>query len=343
MTRIVSKLPYFNKRIGKQPTKGQSLVEFALVSVLLFTLLFGILEMGRFMFIFSQVASASQEGTRYAVSHPREIEDPARDPGTSGCSYPCGLVEDGGAHSADPCNIIYQAKSKVVLVPTTGAGGVSVEVGYDDGNGTTVNPFSLTANPSLSSGTVRAVVTATYQIHFLVGIFDRFIPNGLAVRMVSARTIPNDPDHSDTRLRCDYDAFGGPTPTPLACQTISINRVQSDLKSEGNPRWDSMVRYRLYDPYGNEITSGPGVTISYYTTIARTTNVKTVTLVYSGGAWTGSGSCNYVAPAMPASGTVYTTINVTGSYSTIPYPSCSLSSVPPKNDTATIVTTGTCP
>jgi len=44
--------------------RGQSLVEFALGAILLFTLVFGIVEMGRLMYSYSVVASAAREGAR---------------------------------------------------------------------------------------------------------------------------------------------------------------------------------------------------------------------------------------------------------------------------------------
>jgi hypothetical protein len=340
MTRIVSKLPYFNKRIGNQPTKGQSLVEFALVSVLLFTLMFGIIEMGRFMFIFSQVASASQEGTRYAVSHPREIiRSVSNAPVNGQCPYPCGLVENGGSESDDPCNIIYQARSKVTLIQ--GDPDVQVEVGYDDGNGNTVNPFPLNASPSFSSGSVRVVVTATYQFRFLLGLFDRFWPQGMDVRMVSARTIPNDPDYSDTRLRCDYDAFNGPTPTPLPCQTVSINRVGTQILINKKAfKFSPVFHYRIYDPYGNQITNASSVVVKLYTDNSYSILAKTVTLTYSSAAgyWNASTNCTVTTNALPNNdtGIVYTQVVVSGTYSTIPYPNCSVTPNAVLNDTASL-------
>ena len=60
MARIMDKIPYLNKRIANRRSKAQGLIEFAFISLILFLLLFGILEMGRLMFIFSQISSAAQ-------------------------------------------------------------------------------------------------------------------------------------------------------------------------------------------------------------------------------------------------------------------------------------------
>jgi len=229
MGRIVNRLPYFNKRITQQRTKGQSLVEFALISVLLFTLLLGIMEMGRFLFIFSQVSAAAQEGVRYGATHPREVISTADD-GTN--TYPTGSYTQPsyGAHNGNPCNIVAVARSKVVLISPSL---VQIGVGYDTGvytNGRTLDVSFFGAlspgNPSFGGKTIpvnaRVVVTATYPFHFMLGMFDRLIPNGINVRMISARTITQD-DIDDggnaVGQPCTYDAFHLPTATPTTPPT----------------------------------------------------------------------------------------------------------------------------
>ena len=46
--------------------RGQSLVEFALSSVLFFSLIFGIIQFGRAIFQYNTVSSLAQEGARWA-------------------------------------------------------------------------------------------------------------------------------------------------------------------------------------------------------------------------------------------------------------------------------------
>lgn len=48
---------------------GQSFVEFALVGLLYFTLIFGIMEMGWLLFNYHEVTNAAREGARYAIVH----------------------------------------------------------------------------------------------------------------------------------------------------------------------------------------------------------------------------------------------------------------------------------
>jgi len=50
--------------------RGQSLVEFALGAILLFTLIFGIIEFGRLIYAYSVVANAAREGARFASVNP---------------------------------------------------------------------------------------------------------------------------------------------------------------------------------------------------------------------------------------------------------------------------------
>lgn len=50
----------------RRDTKGQSLVEFALASVLFFTVLFGIIQFGLAIWQYNTVASLAQEGARWA-------------------------------------------------------------------------------------------------------------------------------------------------------------------------------------------------------------------------------------------------------------------------------------
>ena len=50
--------------------RGQSLVEFALISTLLFTIIFGIFEFGRAFYAYSAVVNAASEGARFGIIDP---------------------------------------------------------------------------------------------------------------------------------------------------------------------------------------------------------------------------------------------------------------------------------
>lgn len=60
------------RRLGthRQPrSRGQALVEFALVAPIFFLLLFGIIEAGRFILYYQTLNNATREGARYAIVH----------------------------------------------------------------------------------------------------------------------------------------------------------------------------------------------------------------------------------------------------------------------------------
>jgi len=50
--------------------QGQALVEFALVILLLFLLLFGIIDFSRLFFAYATMSNGVREGARYGITHP---------------------------------------------------------------------------------------------------------------------------------------------------------------------------------------------------------------------------------------------------------------------------------
>src|SRR5262245_22770328 len=54
-------------------SRGQSLVEFSLVGIILFMFIFGIIDAGRLLFTYSVVSNASQEGSHYGLTRPRDV------------------------------------------------------------------------------------------------------------------------------------------------------------------------------------------------------------------------------------------------------------------------------
>jgi Flp pilus assembly protein TadG len=279
MARIMDKIPYLNKRIVNRRSKAQGLIEFAFISLILFLLLFGILEMGRLMFIFSQISSAAQEGTRYGATHPLEIISAAAD-GLN--TYPAI------AHSDDPCNIVAQARARVVMLNPNDVG---VVVGYDTGNPSP--PYYPVSDDSANFvvGRDRVVVTTTYQFHFVVGILDTILPaSGLTVQMVSARTVNNNETSVPPPGSCGYDPGAGytpvppgptftpapPAPTPTATAvaaaptpTPCTPRLQMDSvtfvqKQNSSTNWIG-ISVRVVDQAGNPISGLGNVQYQIYT------------------------------------------------------------------------------
>jgi hypothetical protein len=55
--------------LGRERSRGQGLVEFALVAPMLFLLILGTIEAGRFIFYHEVMSNATREGARYAIVH----------------------------------------------------------------------------------------------------------------------------------------------------------------------------------------------------------------------------------------------------------------------------------
>lgn len=185
MWGLLQRTAHANRRTMKSRSKAQSLVEFTLISMILFFFLFGIIEAARMMFMFSQVTSAAEEGVRWGIFHPLQVISHEDDQGSQ--SYPTLLYQD-----VQPCNIVSQAMQRVTLIPTHGNPNLHVYVSYDGGAAgvPVTHPIGWNATSAdFVPGKDRVVVHVVYDFHFLVGILDDIIPNGLAVQMKAARTI----------------------------------------------------------------------------------------------------------------------------------------------------------
>ena len=56
---------------------GQALVEFALVGIVFFLLVFGMIDAGRAVWNYNTLSQATREGTRYAIVHGADSSDPS--------------------------------------------------------------------------------------------------------------------------------------------------------------------------------------------------------------------------------------------------------------------------
>ena len=68
------------KAILKHEERGQALVEFALVGIIFFILVFGTIDVGRAVWNYNTLAQATREGARFAVVHGARCDSEA------GCS-----------------------------------------------------------------------------------------------------------------------------------------------------------------------------------------------------------------------------------------------------------------
>jgi Flp pilus assembly protein TadG len=107
--------------------RGQTLVEFAIVAVLLVMLLLGVVEFGRMVLVYTTVANAARAGARYAIVHGTDnlasTDDiktivknflsvaPLDTTGlTTSVSYPGDPVKSGSSGCTDPgCGVVVTA------------------------------------------------------------------------------------------------------------------------------------------------------------------------------------------------------------------------------------------
>lgn len=63
----------------KRPWRAQAIIEFALIGLMFFTMMFGVIEGGRLVFAYHEVSNAAKEGARYAVAHGSMSDTPVSD------------------------------------------------------------------------------------------------------------------------------------------------------------------------------------------------------------------------------------------------------------------------
>ncbi len=64
-------------RAARRSEGGQALVEFSLVGIVFFLLVFGMIDVGRAAWNYNTLAQATREGTRYAIVHGADATDPS--------------------------------------------------------------------------------------------------------------------------------------------------------------------------------------------------------------------------------------------------------------------------
>jgi hypothetical protein len=214
---MVRRIRLNRKRQGKR-TRGQAVVEFALVSFFMLMLILGILEAGRLMLAFSVVSNSAQEGSWYGIVRPRDVmtlsEAQARR--ARGTPVPTQIVVANGN-----CNVVDKAKDKVWGVPRDE---VDVRVWYDAGRGTPTVVTAGNINSVVHSGN-RIVVESSYRFRFIVPILERLAPNGIDVKMRSARTLLSNGDGA--RPPCAFEYELAPTPDVAATRTAQVYATQT--------------------------------------------------------------------------------------------------------------------
>jgi len=134
-------------RPGKQRQKGVTTVEFAIIGVAFFIVLFGVIEMGRALFVVSTLTEATRRGARMAAVCP--VGDPA--PASA------AVFADGNGGST----------------VVSGLTASNVEIDYLDSNGAVI------ANPTASYGSIDYVRAKI--VGFTLPLFIPFVMPTLAL------------------------------------------------------------------------------------------------------------------------------------------------------------------
>lgn len=110
---------YFRRFLRlREDDRGQAIVEFALVSVLLFTLLFGGLDFGRALNAWAVVTHASREGARVAAVQCTAVAD---------CNLPVRSAIEGALTGID----VPAARWQMSAGPYVSGRPVNVRIEYD--------------------------------------------------------------------------------------------------------------------------------------------------------------------------------------------------------------------
>ncbi len=143
-------------------SRGQALLEFALVAPIFFLILFAIIEFGRAVYVTQVLNNAAREGARYAIVHGAASQCPSGPfPIAYGVSNPC-----------DPTGEIYvvpRVKAHAVAVPDSGPTDFAVTVKWCANDGDIGDCPGADGDGS-NDRNETVVVTITYIYRPLLGI-----------------------------------------------------------------------------------------------------------------------------------------------------------------------------
>jgi hypothetical protein len=106
-------------RPDQSKSRGQAMVEFALVAPIFFLLLFLIIEGGRFVFFYEMLNNAAREGARYAIVHGANSSPCPGKPGAGGGSGP---PPPGLVNTCDPSGANVKTAVQNAAMNLAGAG-----------------------------------------------------------------------------------------------------------------------------------------------------------------------------------------------------------------------------
>ncbi len=185
------------KSAVSQKEKAQGMVEFALVLPLLLLVVFGIIELGRMLVIYTTVSSSSREAARYGSA--------------------VGISASNVPYFQDCSGIRSAARRVAVFVPIPDA---NVQIAYDHGPNTT--EFS-TVCPSASEIKLgdRVIVRSQAQYQSILGLLPDFTINSQTARTiikdVTIRGTPGPMAETNT-----------PDPAPTSTPTLTLTLTPTE-------------------------------------------------------------------------------------------------------------------
>jgi Flp pilus assembly protein TadG len=170
--------------------KGQGLVEFALISVILFLLLFAIIDFGWIMFNYTQTYNGFREATRYGSVNGGTTPQYKN---CAGIRQRISLYAGYAGINTATVTIYYDdgraisgtvASNPPELVGTCPSGGA-----YTANNSYLAEDGSTRVNPVQVSNGDRLVITANVSLKFLTPFMKAFAPDGFPLEVIIARSI----------------------------------------------------------------------------------------------------------------------------------------------------------
>jgi Flp pilus assembly protein TadG len=204
------------KKLSHKKNRAQALVEFAIALPVLLLLLYGIIEIGRFLFMYSTVVTASRSAVRYAAT--------------------TGPGKDGTEYRYQDCDGIRETAQRYGFVGKFN----TVDINWDTGPSDTPKPYcvstSADTDPLVLTGNVnridvtvskefvpivpklvpfaRRTITATSSRSILVSVTLNVtaVPSGKTATTTAITTNPN-PSRVGDPVTIAVTVTGGATPT----------------------------------------------------------------------------------------------------------------------------------
>jgi hypothetical protein len=152
-----------NLKRSRNRSRGQALVETALILPVFLALLLGIVDMGRAVWATTSLASAAREGARFAIVHGGNINTPC----------PVGPLNPNNARPITvdaSCPYPSPSKQSIIDAATAAAiaGGSNVTVAVCYGAGCSGNTDVSSPKPAYNDRGTSITVTVTSQVNLVV-------------------------------------------------------------------------------------------------------------------------------------------------------------------------------